>query len=167
MLSRLLGLTKAVANNLPALLLSCLVAGCATVPSGPGVEEVHLFGVPSALNLDSLPGPDGVGVRIYASTATVAKGLPIRSGVLEVLMFDSPAQAAEPASNKPRHVWSFTPGQLKQVAGETSMGLGYRMALPWGTDKPAGHSVTVIARYLPRNGKPIYSAPSTIALTLK
>jgi hypothetical protein len=134
---------------------------------GTSPEEIHLFGVPSALNLDSIPGPDGVGVRIYASTATVAKGLAIRSGTLEILMFDTPGQAANPEGNKPRHMWAFTPNQLKQVSGETSMGLGYRLALPWGADKPAGHSVTVIARYLPRKGKPIYSSPSTIGLTVK
>jgi hypothetical protein len=154
-------------RRLQVAAVCCLVCGCATVTPGTSPEEIHLFGVPAALNLDNLPGPDGVGVRIYASTTTVAKGLAIRSGTLDILMFDTPGQATNPEGNKPRHMWSFTPSQLKLVSGETSMGLGYRLALPWGPDKPPGHSVTVIARYLPRKGKPIYSSPSTIGLTVK
>jgi hypothetical protein len=77
----------------PGLLLFvalAVVSGCAHGGSrGAGaVSEVHLFGVPVALNLDGMPGPDGIGVRIYASGSTVARGVEIRQGVLEVLMFD-------------------------------------------------------------------------------
>lgn len=149
-------------------LMACILSSCATVaPGSEGIEQIHLFGAPAALNLDGVPGPDGVGIRIYASSAAVAKGLPIRSGTLEILMFDTVAEAANPVSSKPRHVWTFDPQRLKSLSGETSMGLGYRLALPWGADKPGGHSTTVIARYIPRNGKPIYSAASTIPLASK
>jgi hypothetical protein len=77
----------------PGLLLFvalAVVSGCAHGGGrGAGaVSEVHLFGVPVALNLDGMPGPDGIGVRIYASGSTVARGVEIRQGVLEVLMFD-------------------------------------------------------------------------------
>src|SRR5687768_11693122 len=58
--------------------------------SGGKVEELHLFGAPVALNLDGVPGPDGVGVRVYASARKVSRGIPITSGLLELLIFDGP-----------------------------------------------------------------------------
>ncbi|MEN9676501.1 MAG: hypothetical protein RIS76_2397, partial [Verrucomicrobiota bacterium] len=49
-------------------------SGCAT-GGGQSVSELHLFGVPVALNLDPTPGPDGIGVRVYASDAGGAEGV--------------------------------------------------------------------------------------------
>ena len=61
----------------------------ATPPArGAGIEAIHVFALPVALNLDNSPGPDGFGVTIYASAASPAKGLPITTGKIEILMFD-------------------------------------------------------------------------------
>ena len=87
--------------GLVGALLAVLLAGCAGGGRGGGgaVAEVHLFGVPVALNLDGVPGPDGIGVRIYASGSGVARGIVVRSGVLEVLMFDGAVPASRPRSS--------------------------------------------------------------------
>src|ERR1041385_173041 len=104
-------------NALVSIAAAFLLAGCAGTQPGASrpfassgeIEELHLFGAPIALDLDGIPGPDGVGVRVYASSAAAAKGRAIQDGILEVLMFDKPpAPGAQPP---PRHIWSFTPVQ--------------------------------------------------------
>ena len=117
-----------------------LVTGCAGIASGGRLTELHLFGVPVALNLGSKSGPDGIGLRLYASTTDVAKGIPIRDGVLEVLMFDGSVGEAYARSEKPLKIWSFTSSQLGAFAGTSSLGVGYQFPPPLGNGSaaPAG-----------------------------
>jgi hypothetical protein len=103
---------------------------------------------------------------VYASSREPAQGLAIRSGKLDILMFDS-GDSKTGQKETPRHVWSFRPHELKEYEGDTQLGVGYRFALQWGADAPRGRSVTVIARYVPSRGEPIYSSPSTISLSAK
>lgn len=155
--------------GLCAGLLSAVAAGCATDRGGGGggVSEVHLFGVPVALNLDGAPGPDAVGVRIYVSSAGVARGVVIRRGVLEVLLFDGAVGQTEVKGRQPRKVWSFGPDALKPLAADTSLGIGYQLALPWGTEAPRTTVVTVVARYRNPEGLEAWSGANTISVALK
>ena len=142
--------------------------GCSTVGGSRGggrgeVGEVHLFGVPVALNLDSRPGPDGIGVRIYLTAGGRAQGIEMKRGRLEVLMFEGALTDEALASATPRKVWSYTPSQLAPAVGTSALGTGYQLALNWGADRPRNGAVTVIARYLPPNGAPLFSASSSIA----
>lgn len=149
-------------------LLVALAVGCATNGGGGGdVSEVHLFGVPVALNLDGSPGPDAVGVRIYASGSGIARGVIIRRGVLEVLMFDGAVGQTEVKSRQPLKVWSFGPDALKPLAAGTSLGIGYQLALPWGKDSPRTTVVTVTARYRGPGGMELWSGANTISVALK
>lgn len=121
-----------------------------------------------ALDLDNVPGSDAVAINIYASSSRYAHGLKIRSGTLEIVMFDgSAASITDDPKAKPRHVWSLAPEVLAKDETATSLGVGYRLALSWGTDRPEKKSVTLIARYLPPSGAPMYSSPSTISLVVK
>jgi hypothetical protein len=149
-----------------------MLAGCATTtatPSSPstgakpassgkgrdGIDELHLFGIPVALNLDGLQGADGIGVRVYASSAARAQGLPIRRGTLEILMFDGAlGTATDPGALKPRQVWSFPAADLKGYTATTSIGTGYQFALRWGTSRPTRDNVSILARYRPPDGSP-------------
>ena len=144
-----------------------LVTGCAGIASGGRLTELHLFGVPVALNLGSKSGPDGIGLRLYASTTDVAKGIPIRDGVLEVLMFDGSVGEAYARSEKPLKIWSFTSSQLGAFAGTSSLGVGYQFPLRWGTEAPRQPVVTVIARHVAPNKAVTWSTATTISVVTR
>jgi hypothetical protein len=160
---------------LAASLTAACLAGCASDPKrgtsrfgrSSAINEIHLFGVPMALNFDATPEPDGIGVRIYASNQKRARGLPITSGTLELMMFEGPLQEDEVRTATPRRVWSFPAADLKGLAIQTSIGIGYRFALRWDDAKPTGTRITVIARYRPTQGEAIFSTPSAISIAPK
>ncbi|MFM7099808.1 MAG: hypothetical protein ACKO3N_01395 [Verrucomicrobiota bacterium] len=171
------GSTRAARPGLgsaPALALAAaLLAGCNSAPSRPprsrggAVDELHLFGVPVALNLDGRPGPDTLGLRIYASAAGAARGIPIRQGRLEVLMFDGTVSGSAFRDTPPLKAWTLDAAALQALTAETSLGTGYQLALGWGEQRPRGPVVTVIAR-LRIPGRPdLYSSPGTISVTLQ
>lgn len=149
-----------------------LLVGCSTGSSpsrarGGPVGELHLFGVPVALNLDGRPGPDTLGLRIYASAAGAARGIAIRQGQLEVLMFDGTVSGATVRETPPLKLWTLDAAALKALTAETSLGIGYQLALGWGEQRPRGSVVTVIARLRVPGRPDLYSSPSTISVTLK
>ena len=87
--------------TIPLLLL---LASCATIPSSSDISQVHLFGLPVAVNMDQRPGPDGISVRVFASAPDKARGLPVRSGTLEILAFDGPLPPGKPLQIGRAHV---------------------------------------------------------------
>ena len=77
----------------------------------------------------SSSAPDGVAVRIFASSRSRAKGVPIRSGTLEILAYDGAlAEPREPTA-KPAQVWSYPAASLPPLATASSLGTGYELAL--------------------------------------
>lgn len=148
------------------LLLS--VGGWGTVGQvSAAIDEIHLFTVPTALDLDSVPGPDGFEARVYASASDRAKGIPITQGVLEVLMYDGVVNVGPSVTNAPLHVWSFRPADLKRNVGSSTLGVGYRFVLRWNTDVPKSSSITVVARWTPPKGAAMYSSTSSILVSRK
>jgi len=152
--------------------LLALWVGCASPPGGGGghagdargsPDELHLFGVPVTLDLDQQPGSDGFAIRIYASSRTQAKGIPLRNGSVEISMFDGVVSDQKPTAAKPRRVWTFPAGELKSHLCQTAIGTGYQFALRWEDAVPAGDRITVVARYTSPQGRTISSGPSTIA----
>lgn len=129
-----------------------------------GIEEIHLFGNPNAMNLDSRPGPDGFGIRFYLTQNGKARGVEMRQGRLDVLMFDGAVPEAEIPASQPLKVWSFTPQQLAPVAGTSALGMGYLLTLNWGTTRPRMTGITVVVRYHPPSGPDLYSAPNAIVV---
>jgi hypothetical protein len=153
-----------------ALSLSALIpAGCTTGAGGrnEAPAELHLFGLPVALNLDEKPGPDGIGVRVYASGAGLAMGVPISRGTLEVLMFDGIVGESGLRTMPPRHTWTLPAAALKPFASLTSLGTGYQLALRWEQDSPRTRVVTVMARYHSPEGGELQSAANTVSVALK
>lgn len=119
------------------------------------------------MNLDGVPGPDGIGVRVFASTAAKAHGMPITQGTLEILMFDGAPAADATIESKPPKIWTFNPGELRGYMATTSLGTGYQFALAWGEDRPKQSRVTVIARLtLPKQGI-VSSDASSISVVVK
>lgn len=144
-----------------------LAAGCATVGRvGGAPQEIHLYGVPVTLNLDDKPGPDGFAVRLYASRSDRARGLAVNSGAIEILAFDGIANDGF-SERQPLKTWRFTTKELPAHEAQTSLGMGYRFVLRWEENKPTRDHITVLARYVPDSGRPVFSAPSAISSRLK
>ncbi len=149
-------------------LSALLTAGCGT-PGGAshGIDEVHLFGLPAALNLDNIPGPDAFSVRVFASSSTLAKGVAVRTGAIEIVLYDGGYTAGQTMDAPPLRTWSFTPQQLKGLANENRLGIGYEFTLPWAGTPPKRNRITIVARYRPPTGAPVISGPSSITLTVR
>lgn len=149
--------------------LGLATGGCA---SGPGrvalprpaataIRELHLFGLPTALNLDAIPGADGVVVKLYAAAPQQPKAVPIAAGVLELVAYDGPFDPARPLA--PFHAWRFEAADLVPHKVTTVLGTGYDLVLSWTPKRLAHDRVTVVARWHPPRGPVVTSAPSTIA----
>jgi hypothetical protein len=126
------------------------------------IEEINLISPQAALNYDTEPGPDGLWLRVYAGNSRQAKPVPIPKGTLEVLLFDGMPKAAELAQTTPLHVWTFRASDLGGCRQQTIIGTSYFLTLLWGNDKPVRNRVTVLARYLPPRGSPVYSTPTVV-----
>jgi len=153
-------------RTLFSLLAMVLLAACVTTGGGGAVNEIHLFGMPVVANLDSKPGADGFAVRVYITKSGNAKGASVRQGVVEILMFDGVAGGADLSAAAPTQTWKFSASELSRFEEITSLGHGYKFALPW-TNPPKSQHITVVARYLPVKGEPLYSAPSAISTVVK
>lgn len=153
-------------GGLLALWALWVSVGCASGGrlDGSAPDELHLFAVPTAIPVGDRPVADGIGVRIYASPAGKAQGIPIRSGRLEIVMFDGTPTPSTMRTATPLHVWSFTAGELVPFVASTSLGTGYQLALGWGTTPPSRKVVTVIARYHPQRGPELVSTANTISV---
>jgi len=146
------------------------VAGCSSgggVGVRSNVASLHLFAAPAAMNLDAEPGADAIGLRLFASGRSAARGIPIGSGTLEIVMYDGSVSEAALASTSPRKVWKFSAQELRPFAATSSLGTGYQLALSWGTAVPRQSSASVIARYRDPAGREISSMLNTISLTAK
>lgn len=141
-------------------------AGCASGGKSDrsSPAELHLFAVPTAIPVGDRPVADGIGVRIYASPAGKAQGIPIRSGKLEIVMFDGTPGPSTIGSVTPLHVWSFTAGELVPFVASTTLGTGYQLALGWGNTPPSRKVITVIARFHPQRGPDLVSTANTISV---
>jgi hypothetical protein len=120
-----------------------------------------------ALNAGGRSAPSAIGVRVYATAPGGARGIAIRDGLLEILMFDGAVADVSAPNVKPLKIWKFGADDLKDFSTTTSLGDGYQLALRWELARPTGRVVTVIARYRGAKGGEIFSAPSTVAVSSK
>lgn len=167
---------------LPALLCAALLlaaAGCDTdapparsgasvaAPSSGSsrIDEINLIAMPVPVNLESLPGVDGVMLKVFAVDSRHPHTQPIRTGTLELLLFDGLVRPSAAMTNGWLHQWSFPAVELSGYAfTTTTIGTGYTFRLGWGLDRPHQEQITLIARYLAPGGAAIYSAPSYLPM---
>jgi hypothetical protein len=135
----------------------------APVSSSP-IDELNLVSMPVPVNLESLPGIDGIVVKIYAVDTRHPRPQPIRSGTVEIRMFDGLVRDVATNTNNLRHVWIFPAQDLSGYAMTTGIGTGYSLPLGWGKDQPRQDKITLAARYLPPQGNPVYSTPSYVPI---
>jgi hypothetical protein len=134
-------------------------------PRGAQVDQITLLALPTALNWDGRPGPDGVQTVVHLFQQAAPQPVLI-NGTLEFLLYEGRVSRDELSAAKPFHVWPFTAAQLEPYVGRSKVGWGYALRLPWGPTMPRSSSVTLAARYTPPGaGAPtVYSAPTTIAM---
>jgi hypothetical protein len=153
-----------------ALFLGLGASGCATkhapAPAHPSgrVEEIHILGLMKGSR--GPKGLEGFRLRLYASDAGVARGVPIKNGRIEILMFDrADATVLNPRNEKPIKVWGFDAAELEQYRSSSVIGDGYQFELNWGETRPTGRAITVVAHYVASRKTEIYSAPAGLALS--
>jgi hypothetical protein len=133
---------------------------------GGDVGEIHIFGaVP--LSAGSSSKPAGIGLVVYATAAEGSRGLVVRRGSLDILMFDSSDSNLDLRAAKPVKVWTFDPAQLEGFKSESRLGQGYKLSLLWDESGPKGKTVTVVARYRGPRGVELYSAPNPVLISVK
>ena len=149
---------------------SCASSRRANMPksgsAGPAqkVEQLHMLLTAVAVDIDGKPGPDGFGVRLYASNRRSSDAPPITDGKLEMVMFDGAWSGPQLESATPLKIWTFDAGELRARAHKTSIGMSYQFVLGWGENRPTKSLITVRARYTPEKGTPVLSGPGTIPI---
>lgn len=153
----------------PALIASLLLAaGCATdAGHAGGIDSLHVFSVPVALDLDGSPGPDSFGLTLYASAAAIPRGVLITTGRIEILMYDGALPPGGNTNATPVRVWTFTAADLKNRGIKSSLGIGYRFTPRWGDTPPTESRITVVAPFVSARQTSVQSAPTTIAVSAK
>jgi hypothetical protein len=147
------------------------LGGCASLPErstggGPGsgeVVQVNIITSPVGLDLNGKPGLDGFSAKLYANSARNPKPVPIRSGTIEIVMFDGTLFGR---TNLPPALatWTFPAAELRPGEFTAGIGTGYNLILPWGTNRPTQRMVTVGARYTSPSGLVITSSPSSVTV---
>jgi hypothetical protein len=106
-------------------------------------------------------------VKVYAGNRSHPRPVSIRSGTLELLMYDGILKARSLNTAKPHRTWKYTSEELKEHILKTSIGICYQLAPQWGEAKPLGDKISVLAHYTSPEGLSLYSAASVIAVTAK
>lgn len=156
-----------------AAILLLLAVGCASNGqpgsrsvrrSGDAVEELHLITVPVALKLDAKPDSSGFAVKVFAGNPTRPKPFAIKTGTLEILMFDGVLKKEVAAIPAALRTWSFPVSELRKHELKASIGVGYQFALMWGEARPATNKITIVVRYRGPGESVVHSAPAVIML---
>lgn len=129
------------------------------------IDGMTLVALTLPLRSPEQKGPVGVQVQVffYTNPAGEPESATV-SGTLQMIMFDGPIKNEDIPVTKPLLTWTFTRQQLSMRLIK-SMGLWcYLLPLEWGDKPPKSNSVTIIARYNPPNGPPMYSSQASVIL---
>jgi len=141
-----------------------------TPPSGQGeVDTITLLANPPvALNLDGLPGDDGVRMYLFCESG---KNSARANGSLEMLLYEYTnftvgKSAADLTMTIPRGKWTYSAETLKTFATKEMYNVpGYKIGLLWDDrTKPRSKRVMVVARYICPSGKVILSSPANFSM---
>jgi len=160
-------------------LLACLVwaGGCQGMgdvnvsrrPPRPvdEVDEIIMsLSPPTALNWDSMPGPDGFETQVHFFQLAEPFSVTVK-GSVEFALYEGRATPQTLADAEPFHVWRFEGDELGKHLGRSIVGWGYGLRLDWGRKAPTASSVTLLARYHPPGGQVKSSQPIHLAMRPK
>ena len=130
----------------------------------PRVDKIELESFPSAVNLDEVPGPDGVSLKLRLYSLDTPLAFALSQGDMEFVLYEGSIKEAEIGAAVPFHIWRFSAKQISQSGRKTIVGWQYAMSLNWDTNVPTSSTVTLVAR-IPRPGTgPIYAKPVHLAM---
>ena len=148
-----------------ALALAGGLAGCQAGQTGgllatpPAVTDradyLLLQVMPVAVDWDGRPGPDGLELSALLFQSE-AKMPVLGDGTMEFAIYEGILTNQQIAQAKPFYQWRFTTAELVQAQQRTQVG--------WGDRVPRTGSVTLTARFVPKNGPPVYSSPVVIPM---
>jgi hypothetical protein len=130
---------------------------------GGELVQLNIITSPVGMDFDGRPGLEGFSAKVYANSANSPKPVPIKSGTLEIVMFDG-TLFGRTNLPPPLATWTFTLAQLRAVEFTSSIGTGYGFLLPWGAHRPTKKLITVGARYTSPEGKVLTSSVSSVTV---
>jgi len=162
---------------LSACLLAAAVAlgGCqtggkrlsvSTVPPAPvrQVDKIDLMLFPPApLNWNDDPGLDGFQVQVLFWRLDRKLSVTI-DGTLEFLLYEGRCGPEDLARRKAFQTWTYKEPELSSFLGRTYVGWAYAMRLGWGRHVPTTRTVTLVARFTPKDGQTCWSLPAQVAM---
>lgn len=154
-----------------SILCLVVVAGCgpkASLNKGlprpqERIDRIEVFSLPVAVNLDNIPGSDGVRLQLYLFRYDNPKPV-IGSGTLEIFLFDRRLDASSVHTVQPFHVWQFSSEDAREFLGQSMIGWNYRMELKWGSPPPKSNLITLVVCYKGKGMEPVYSSPLVITV---
>lgn len=167
------GAARRWASAIWALALAGGLAGCQAGQTGSSaatppavtarVEYLFLQVMPVAADWDGRPGPDGLelSAMLFQSEAKMPV---LGDGTMEFAIYEGILTNQQVAQNKPFYQWRFTTAELSQSRQRTQVGWGYAFRLGWGDRVPRTGSVTLTARFVPKDGQPVYANPVIIPM---
>lgn len=127
------------------------------------LDAITLMSMPSAINFDHIPGPDGL--RVQALLFQTGRDEPVLgSGKLQFLLYENKVTASQLRTLHPLLTWTYSGQKLARHAGRSMVGWGYAMELRWGPRPPKSKIISLAARYIFPDGRSIYSSPIVIAM---
>jgi hypothetical protein len=157
------------------VLAPILAAGCGYRPVWGGglgsppapvdrIDAVVAEAVPFAIKGSESSAPEGIRVRVMLFRSDQPQPV-VGEGGLDFLLYLGKSGEVDPAKTPPFHLWSYTSPELEPFLSRNIVGWGYSMTLGWGAHVPTSPTVTVIVRYRPFIGDPIYAKPVTIVVS--
>ena len=161
-------------NALYLIPLSCFIAflpGCAMLTSLPTnwLEEKPEFVTPhqiipvwsdTVLHQSGRKGARGCGGRILFYPSEGKRAVRV-DGTLVVYAWDESQQAED---RKPDRKYVFTAKDLQKHYSESKIGDSYSFWIPWDDAGGSQKELTLVARFVGRNGAEVISAPAKVIL---
>lgn len=150
---------------LAVALLAGLLGGCNFGSMGLGgaydqPQRVFVQSLPSAVNWDADPGPDGLEVTVYFFVDEQKLSVPV-NGAIEFTLYEGKVDESAMVSVKPFRSWRFAGDDLRACQIKSMVGQAYAMRLPWGKP-PATTSVTLAGRHVAPGGQILPFRPMVI-----
>ena len=124
-----------------------------------------LQSAPTAVNWDSMPGPDGLQLRLFLFSQGKSEAVPLERGSIDFLIYEGRVGDTEIAKSTPFHHWSFTAKELSAVGGKGMVGWSYEPQLGWGKHVPKTRTITLVVRVRQPGAPVLYSTPTLLYVT--
>lgn len=154
---------------LPALLVAAGCDGLGNNRRQPApvaqVDKVELrMPLQPMVDMDGRPGYDGLVCEVRFYRIDEARSVPV-TGMLELSLYEGRVARIDMGQVKPFCAVTYTRRELLGMEGTDRFGLlSYRIPLPWGPKPPAASVITLVVRYIPPRGRPVFSDPTSISL---